>query len=161
MEKYSGVGVKQPKGCSFDVNGTVQTTKPFQLKKFFRLLYPPHARPKILNIDCDVIDISINGIRFAWNRRSYQSPESLTINDSVNLRIQFGDGEIDEMQVKILRCFEDTELGKTCFAGSILMGMPEYRIKKEQAYICQHSSVFHESQSSYGPAHLCATAVQC
>ncbi len=146
MEKYFGVGVKQPKTGIFSVDNTTQGTRPFQLKRFFRLRYPLQVRPKVLDIDCDVIDLSSRGIKFAWNQRSYQCPESLTINNPVNLKIQFGDGEIVEVQVKILRCFEDIELGKTCFAGSIIRGMSQRRMDKEQAYIRQQFSASHEQQ---------------
>ena len=147
MEKYFGVGVKQPKAGIFSGEGTAQGTRAFQLKRFFRLRYPWQARPKILDIDCDVIDLSSRGIKFAWNQRSYQCPESLTINNSVNLKIQFGDDEIVEVEVKILRCFEDAELGKTCFAGSIIRGMSHRRMDKEQAYIRQYFSDSHERQT--------------
>ena len=106
--------------------------RPFRLKKSFRLVYPPQTRPKILNIDCDIVDISSRGIKFAYNQRSYQCPEFLAINNLADLKIRFSDGEIVDVQVKILRCFEDVQLGKTCFAGSIVRGLSRHRIDKEQ-----------------------------
>lgn len=130
----------------FEINGAARGMRPFKLKRFFRLVYPPQVRPKILDVDCDVIDLSSKGIRFAYNRRSYQCPEYLAINNSVALRVQFDNGEIADMRVKILRCFEDTELGKTCFAGSIISGMPEQRVSKELVYIQQQFPNFNEQQ---------------
>ncbi|NIA16838.1 MAG: hypothetical protein GWO86_00665 [Planctomycetes bacterium] len=135
MKSYVELDAKKPENGIFNTDNAVKGPKLFQLKRFFRLVYPPQARPKILNIDCDVIDISSKGIRFAYNRRSYSCPESLRINEPVNLKIQFDDGEIVDVQVKILRCFEDLQLGKTCFAGSIIRGMSQHRINKEQASI--------------------------
>ena len=76
----------------------------------------------------------------------HQCPEYLTINNSIALRVQFDNGEIAELQVNILSCFEDVELGKTCFAGSIISGMPEQRIHKELAYIQQRFPNFNEQQ---------------
>ena len=148
MDNYFGTGVRQPKGGIFIADSTAQKARPFQLKRFFRLQYPPQARPKVLDIDCDVMDLSIKGIKFAWNRRSYQCPESLTINNPVNLKIRFGDGTIAEIEVKILRCFEDIELGKTCFAGSIIRGMSQRRIDRELAYIRRHFVDFHKQQTA-------------
>ena len=89
------------------------------------------------------MDLSVRGIKFACNRRSYQCPQSLAINNVTDLRIQFDDGEILSIKVKILRCFEDVELEKTCFAGSIITGMPEQRISKEQEYVRRCFSDFH------------------
>jgi hypothetical protein len=145
MKRYID-NVKRSGDSVFDIDGAARKMKPFKLKRFFRLVYPAQARPKILDVDCDVIDLSSRGIRFVYNRRSYQCPEYLAINKSVALKVQFDNGEIAELQVKILRCFEDMELGKTCFAGSIISGMPEQRISKELAYIQQQFPNFNEQQ---------------
>lgn len=130
------------------MNNAVGEPELFRLKRFFRLIYPPQARPKILNIDCDVIDISSKGIRFAYNRRSYQCPEALRINEPVSLKIQFNDGEIVDVQVKILRCFEDMQLDKTCFAGSIIRGMSQHRIDREQSRIRRYFPDFYKQPTA-------------
>lgn len=144
MKKYSGSGLKRPKGEVVNIDSAIGSTRPFRLKKAFRLIYPPQTRPRVLDIDYDVVDLSTMGIKFACNQRSYQCPESLAINNSVNLKIQFDDGDIVEVEVKILRCFEDVELGRTCFAGSIIRGMSQRRMDKEYAYIQRCFSGFHE-----------------
>ena len=148
MKSYIDLDAKEPQNGIFSTESAVEGPRLFQLKRFFRLIYPPQARPKILNIDCDVIDISSKGIRFAYNRRSYQCPESLRINEPVSLKIQFDDGEIVDVQVKILRCFEDVQLGKTCFAGSIIRGMSQHRIHKEQACIRRYFPDFYKQQTA-------------
>ena len=150
MKQYGEIDDAQSQDGVFDINGAGRGMRPFKLKKFFRLVYPPQARPKVLDFDCDVIDLSSRGIRFAHNRRSYQCPEYLAINKSIALKVQFDNGEIADLQVKILRCFEDIELGKTCFAGSIISGMPEQRISKELAYIQQQFPNFNEQQQGQG-----------
>lgn len=119
----------------------------FQLKKSFRITYPPQAMPKILNVDCNVVDLSVDRIKIAYRNRSYELPELFTINDVSNLRIQFADGDFAIIQVKFFRCFEDKELGKTCFAGSILKGITPRRIENEQEYIQKHLDDFYENRS--------------
>jgi hypothetical protein len=74
----------------------------------------------------------------AWRKRTYKLPELFTINDVSNLTMRFADGDITVIKVKILRCFEDKRLGKTCFSGSILKGISQQRIEKELAYINRH-----------------------
>jgi hypothetical protein len=103
--------------------------------------------PEILNIDCDVVDLSVDGIKIAYRNRSYELPELFTINDVSNLIIRFSDGDITVIQVKFLRCFEDKGLGKTCFAGSILKGISPQRIENEQEYIQKHLDDFYDSRS--------------
>ena len=146
MKRYVGIDAKRLQNSVFTIDGAARGMRPFKLKRFFRLVYPAQARPKVLDIDCDVIDLSSKGIRFAYNQRSYQCPEYLAINNSVALRVQFDNGEIAEWQVKILRCFEDMELGKTCFAGSIISGMSEQKISEELAYIQQQFPNLDEQQ---------------
>jgi len=151
MEPYVKTASKQPQNSIFSDNTAIEEMRHFRLKKTFRLVYPPQARPKVLGIDCDVVDISSTGIRFAHNQRCYQCPEFLTINNLVGLKIQFSDGKIVDVQVKILRCFEDVELGKTCFAGSIVRGLSKHRINKEQNHYAVRESTIIDKSAGQAP----------
>ena len=113
-----------------------------QRRKFFRIVYPPTAEPRVLNGDFRIVDISQEGVRFACKNGRGGSPERIEVNSTVDLTIQFQDGEILDIRVKILRCDHKAGSGERVFAGIVKEGISPERISKEQTYLLKHFPEF-------------------
>jgi len=109
----------------------------FVFKSHPRLAYPEGMGPEVLNLDCWVMDLSRHGIKMVLKERTYQCPAAVQINSSVPVELKFHDGEVYYLTAKILRCYEDIELGRTCFAGYIEQGIDDARIARERAFIAK------------------------
>jgi hypothetical protein len=111
-------------------------------RNFVRLFYPPTAAPKVLNANYRILDISENGIKFLCMDNCKECTEPISLKSILNLEIQFHDGEVIEIIVKINRC-ESISNGKDkTYAGIIANGITAERIDKEETYLLNRSPNF-------------------
>ena len=106
-----------------------------QRRQFFRLVYPPNAAPKVLNASYRIVDISQQGILLVCEDGSDECSQPITLKRLLDLKIQFHDGEILDIQVNITRCQSDLKSNKNSYSGIIKQGISAERISKEQAYL--------------------------
>ena len=104
-------------------------------RNFVRLYYPLTAAPKVLNANFRILDLSENGIKLLCKNKCEECADPISLKSVLNLKIQFHDGQISDIVVKINRC-EAIPNGKDKnYAGSITKGMTAERIDKEEAYL--------------------------
>jgi len=104
-------------------------------RRFARLAYPPTAAPKVLNANFRIADMSMKGIRLVCMNNCEQCTSPITIKSTVDLKIQFHDGEIIDIQVEILKCKRTLDWHERTYAGFVENGISAERIAKEQAYL--------------------------
>ena len=100
-----------------------------------RIVYPPDAAPKVLNINVRIINMSSRGIMFTRHAEPDESTPPIMPGGVIELKIQFHDREALDVQVKILRCRYDPESREEVFAGTMVKAIPAERISKEQAHL--------------------------
>ncbi|MEJ2704229.1 MAG: hypothetical protein P8Z79_17475 [Sedimentisphaerales bacterium] len=108
-------------------------------RNFVRLYYPPTAAPKVLNANFRILDLSENGIKFLCRNNCEECTDPISLKSILNLKIQFHDGEIAEVVIKISRC-EAIPNGKDkTYAGTLTKGIAAERINKEETYLLNRS----------------------
>ena len=116
-----------------------------QRREIFRVAYPPNAAPKVLD-NFTIADLSTKAIRFT-SAVNEENEASLSIDNRITLKIQFNDGEILEVEGKILNCYYDEnspqEKNFVCYFDSEI---PASRLSKEQSYLLKHYPDFCKSK---------------
>ena len=107
-------------------------------RKGFRVVYPLTAAPKVLNANLRVVDISQGGIKLACKDHREECCQPITLGSVLELKIQFHDGEILDIKVKIIRCESNNSSHENSYAGPIQQGISSARIAKEQTYLLRH-----------------------
>jgi len=110
-------------------------------RRFVRLYYPSNAAPKVLNRNFCIINISHQGIVFVCQDRCDKCLQPITLKSVLDLKIQFHDGQILDVKVRIIRCQSDLASNENHYAGLIEGGILPERISKEQAYLLRY---FHD-----------------
>jgi hypothetical protein len=108
--------------------------KSAQKRNFFRIIYPASFAPKILNTNYRVIDLSSEGIKFVCPHCADGNPQLIKLSSTIDITLQFHNEEKMDLQIKILRCYND-DSDKKYFAALILTPIPVKKIMKEDAYI--------------------------
>lgn len=108
-------------------------------RKFVRLYYPPTAAPKVLNANYRILDISENGIKFLCQENCKDCKNPISLKSILDLKIQFHDGEITDIKVKINRCECIPNTKDKTYAGIIAKGLTAERIDKEEMYLLNRS----------------------
>ena len=67
-----------------------------------RLVYPQASAPKVLNANFNIIDISQKGISFVCRDDCENCKKPISINKTIDLKIQFHDDEI--IRVRFITC---------------------------------------------------------
>ena len=117
-------------------------------RKFIRLFYPTTAAPKVLNANFRILDISENGVKFLCRDNCEKCTDPISLKSVLNLKIQFHDGEVIDIKVKINRC-ECIPNGKDkTYAGTVAMGITAERIAKEETYLLNRSPQFESEVST-------------
>jgi hypothetical protein len=95
-------------------------------REFFRILYPIHARPRLIIQDAsyDVLDVCERGIRFL-----HPTADALKSHVVVSATVTFRDGETLHVEGKILR------LQGNNVVLHLQTYIPTARIMKEQRYL--------------------------
>jgi len=109
-------------------------------RKFVRLYYPPTAAPKVLNANYRILDMSENGIRFLCLDNCKECTDPITLKSILNLKIQFHDGEIVDIEVVIKRCECIPNTKDKTYAGLVASGITAERLDKEETYLLNRSS---------------------
>ena len=100
-----------------------------------RLVYPQTSAPKVLNANFNIIDISKKGISFVCRDDCENCKKPITINSTIDLKIQFHDDEIIDLKVVIRRCERTLHSQERTYAGDVKKGITSKRIAKEEAYL--------------------------
>ena len=88
-----------------------------QRRKLFRVIYPASAAPKILNTDYRVIDLSSEGIKFSCPVCTDGRPKLIKFDRPIDVTLQFREEETTDVQIKVLRCYNDDSCEKCIEAG--------------------------------------------
>ena len=104
-------------------------------RKYIRLTYPYSYAPKVLNANFCIIDISQKGISFVCRDDCNECKEPISLNSTVDLKIQFHDKEIIDIKVEIRRCERTLHSQERTYAGDVKKGITSKRIAKEEAYL--------------------------
>ena len=104
-------------------------------RRFFRVHYPGGAAPRILNADFHIINISQGGIAFACRRPCDKCTKPIVLGEMMKLEVEFHDGQIVDVDVKVMRCQGDVSSRENHYAGTIEQGIDARRVAKEQAYL--------------------------
>lgn len=123
-------------------------------RRFVRLYYPPTDPPKVLNENFRIINISQRGIVFVCRDPCNGCPQPITLKSVLDLSIQFHDGQILDVKVRIIRCQSDLSSNENTFAGIIEHGISPKIISKEQAYLLRHFPDFCRSSVTVSKEHL-------
>ena len=118
-------------------------------REYIRLTYPHTGAPKVLNANYTIIDISKKGISFVCRDDCDECKHPISLNSTIDLKIQFHDGEIADIKVEIRRCERALHSKDRTYAGDVKKGITRKRIAKEQAYLMNNF-----------PAYLCTSSVQ-
>jgi len=100
-----------------------------------RLVYPQASAPKVLNANFNIIDLSQNGISFVCRDDCENCKKPISINSTIDLKIQFHDEEIIDLKVEIRRCERTLHSQERTYAGDVKKGITRKRIAKEEAYL--------------------------
>ena len=104
-------------------------------REYVRLVYPQASAPKVLNANFNIIDISQKGISFVCRDDCEECKKPISINSTIDLKIQFHDGEIIDIEVEIRRCERTLHSQERTYAGDVKKGITRKRIAKEEAYL--------------------------
>jgi len=113
-------------------------TRRTERRQSFRIIYPLSLAPKVRNDNMHVINLSQQGIMFRWEGDEDACPAKLTLGSIANLQVQFHDGEIMDVEVKIIRCQSEVHSRRTVYAGILQPALSAARISKEEAYLLRH-----------------------
>ena len=111
---------------------------PVERRQFFRIVYPLTLVPKILNGKFRVISLSRQGIMLRWEGDADECPANLTLGSILSLQIQFHDGEILDLEVKITRYQSELHSHRTVYAGTLEPALSGSRISQEERYLLKH-----------------------
>ena len=100
-----------------------------------RLVYPQASAPKVLNANFNIIDLSQKGISFVCRDDCENCKKPISINSTIDLKIQFHDEEIIDLKVEIRRCERTLHSQERTYAGDVKKGITRKRIAKEEAYL--------------------------
>ena len=100
-----------------------------------RLIYPQTSAPKVLNANFNIIDISQKGLSFVCRDNCEECKKPISINSTIDLKVQFHDGEIVDVKVEIRRCERTLHSQERTYAGDVKKGITRKRIAKEEAYL--------------------------
>jgi len=116
-------------------------------RQFFRLTYPAGSEPKVLNRNFRILNISQEGIKFICRADCSRCTQPIELNAAIQLKVQFHNGQILDLQVKLSRCLGELNLRQNCFAGLIEGAIAPEIISAEQAYLLRRFPEFCRSQS--------------
>lgn len=119
-----------------------------QRRQALRIAYPPKAAPKVLNVNVRIANMSSRGIMFTRHAQLDESTPPIMPGGIIDLKLQFHDEEVLEIEVKILRCRYDPESREEVFAGTMAEVIPDERIRKEQAYLSMFFPKLREAPSA-------------
>lgn len=108
-----------------------------QRRELFRIQYPQNAAPKILNLEIEIIDISMKSMRFS----SINENDYFEIGKDIELEIQFGDDNIIKRTARVTR-FYDGANKKPHYVCIFIPQLPADRLSKEQAFVLRNYPYF-------------------
>jgi hypothetical protein len=111
-------------------------------RKFFRVVYPLTLAPKTLDGKVYVINLSRQGVMLRQEGDKDECVVNLVLGSMAHLQIQFHDGEIVHLAVKITRCQSEVRSRRTVWSGILQPVLSAKRISKEQAYLLRHVPEF-------------------
>ena len=101
----------------------------------FRIVYPLTLAPETLNSDFRAMNLSQEGVVLRWEGKKDECPVNVTLGSMIPLQIQFHDGEVLDLRVKINRCQSERRSRMGVFAGTLEPALSAARINKEERYL--------------------------
>ena len=87
-------------------------------RRSFRIVYPLTLAPETLNSDFRVMNLSQEGVVLRWEGKKDECLVNVTLGSMIRLQIQFHDGEVLDLRVKINRCQSERRSRMRVFAGT-------------------------------------------
>ena len=114
-------------------------------RRHFRLLYPRAAAPVVMDSDMYAIEISLEGLRLASDdnhilKGFFEKDRTVTVT------LQFHDGQVFDVELKMLRVIEDKDSKALFIAGYIPEGIPSRIVSSEQRYLLRNFPEFCRAQ---------------
>ena len=104
-------------------------------RRFFRIVYPSTLAPETPNSGFRVMNLSQEGIMLRWEGKRDECPANLTLGGVISLQIEFHDGEVLDLVVRINRCQSERRSRVRVFAGTLEPALSAARINKEERYL--------------------------